>query len=54
MYMKTKYIFPHTEVQMFESANLMALMDPSLEHANPAPARGVQHSDLGGSLGPSY
>lgn len=52
--MKTKYIFPQTEVQLFESANLMALADPSNEHPNPAPARGVQHSNLGGSLGPSY
>ena len=52
--MKTKYIFPQTEVQLFESANLMALQDATNGHVNPAPARGVQHSNLGGSLGPSY
>lgn len=52
--MKTKYIFPHTEVQLFESANLMTMADASLGHGSTAPARGVQHSDLGGSLGPSY
>lgn len=52
--MKTKYIFPQTEVQLFESANLMAMADATGGHINPAPARGVIHSNQGGSLGPSY
>lgn len=54
--MKTKTIYtsPVTDMILLGCECIMDLADATNGHVNLAPARGVQHSNLGGSLGPSY